>query len=451
MVNTIFSLNIYKMEMLRNFRVFLIWAVAICGILFLGMMFYPAINAGNLLDTIEPIFESTMMKSVLAVFGADLSNLGNLMGFYVTYNSIYNILLGCIFAAVLAGNLLAREEADKTAEFLFTKPVSRLNIFISKSAVLLTYIAAMSVVFFFTSWVSMEVVKKDAFRQLDISNNDKELLIAQIEKQPDEIYEVFNLDNESFKEYSLAYAASLLQSNTTEMEQMDLDIEDMNILLERVGNSPELFFESVLESPEEYMSMFSMGSDQRDEFLHNVENERIEYYKMKDSFYNSPDIFLQFLNEKPALALDQFCDETGSMSDVVSVFALSGDFENRIFRKYNVEKLAVFCFYIFLLLTSVGCCVLFISLLIRRGASILGFAIGIVLLFYFLKSITEIAAGFSGTIRLIGLISPFSWIDMDINADDYSLIWWRAGLFVILSITSMVAASFRLGRKDILV
>ena len=133
------------MEMRRNLKSSLIWTASICGMLFFGMLFFPAINTGDLLDQIEPIFETPMLKAMLSVFGADLSNLGSLMGFYVTYNSFYNILLGCIFASVLAGNLLAKEEAEKTAEFLFTKPVTRMNIFISKTAVLLTYLSALSV------------------------------------------------------------------------------------------------------------------------------------------------------------------------------------------------------------------------------------------------------------------------------------------------------------------
>ncbi|MBI9098374.1 MAG: ABC transporter permease subunit, partial [Spirochaetaceae bacterium] len=156
--------NIYKMEMRRNLKSFTIWTASICGMLFFGMLFYPAINQDGLLNQMEALFENPMMKGMLAAFGADVSSLGSLMGFYVTYNSIYNVVLGCIFASILAGNLLAKEEAEKTAEFLFTRPVSRTVIFLSKTAVLFTYVTLLSLLFFLISILSLEFVKKDSPR-----------------------------------------------------------------------------------------------------------------------------------------------------------------------------------------------------------------------------------------------------------------------------------------------
>jgi hypothetical protein len=52
---------IYKMELIRNLKSFIIWTSSICGILFLGMLFYPAINANGLLSQMEALFENPMM------------------------------------------------------------------------------------------------------------------------------------------------------------------------------------------------------------------------------------------------------------------------------------------------------------------------------------------------------------------------------------------------------
>jgi|GEM_PF-1867696 len=445
------NLTIYKMEMRRNFKSFVIWGGSICGILFFGMLFYPAINADGLLTQMEAMFENPMMKGMLMAFGADVSSLGSLMGFYVTYNSIYNVLLGCIFASVLAGNLLAKEEADKTAEFLFTRPVSRNTIFFSKTAVLFTYITLLSVLFFLTSVGSMEFVKEDSPRQLELSATDKMLIQEQINKNPEKIYDAFNLTEDSFAEYSLTFASNLLQEGTSEVEEMNLDIDDMNRLLSQAMENPDGFFESVLNNPEDYMSMFSIPPEGREEFLENVRGEQEEYYTMKESFFSSPEVFLMIFEENPSIALSQFTKVSGSMEKAIVMLDLPDDFEDSIFKKYNVRKMALLCVYIYLLILCVGSIVLFVSLLIKRGKSVLGLAIGLVFIFYFLNSISSLANSFSPLISAIGYISPFTWMDSDINAQGFGLTWWRVLYFILLTALSLFAANRRLKSKDILV
>jgi ABC-type transport system involved in multi-copper enzyme maturation permease subunit len=439
------------MEMRRNLKSFIIWSGSICGILFFGMLFYPAINADGLLTQIEVMFENPMMKGVMAAFGADVSALGSLMGFYVTYNSIYNVLLGCIFASILAGNLLAREEAEKTAEFLFTRPVSRKTIFRSKAAVLVTYITLLSVLFFLFSLFSLEFVKKDSPRQLDISDRDKSLLIDQIQKHPLEIYEAFNLTEESFTEYSLTYASKLLAENPGEIEEMNLNVDDMKMLLNRAMDDPEGFFESLLKTPEDYMSMFSISPEGREEFLENVRSEQVEFRKMRESFFNSPEVFLIIFEEDPRIALNQFTGHQGSMGRAVELLNLAEDFEQNIFSKYSVKKMIVLCVYIYLLILSMGCFILFISLLIKRGKSVLGPALGLVFFFYFLNSLAKMAGSFSPLVNMVGYISPFTWMDSDINSPGFGLMWWRILYFLIVSGVSLYGAERFFRNKDILV
>ena len=442
---------IYRMEMLRNLKSFIIWTAATCSILFFGMMFYPAINSGDLLSAVEPVFKTPMMRGLLSAFGADLSELGNLSGYFVTYNSFYNILLGCIFAAVLATNLLPREEADKTADFLFTKPVSRTGIFFGKVAVMISYFAAFSVIFLLVSILAFEVVKEDAGRQLDISKRDKELVIQQVSANPGVIYRAFNLNEESFDTYALGYAAGRMAEGRRELADLDLDPAMLEQLLYEALENPENFFETVLNNPESYMEVFSIDPEEKSGFIKNVEEERREYLAMKKSFYESPDIFLMIFQDDPSLALKQFIVEPGSMAEAVRLLELPGDFEQRIFKKYSPLKLLIFCSYVFLLLLTTGSLVLFASLLMNQGASTTGFAVAFVFILYFLKSITGLAAAFSHTAEIIGFLSPFSWIDTDINALDYGFSWWRIVLFAAVAAMGLGAACLRLNKKDILV
>ncbi|MBI9105349.1 MAG: ABC transporter permease [Spirochaetales bacterium] len=442
---------IFRMEIKRNLKTFIIWSSAVCGMLFLGMLFYPVINADGLLTQMDALFENPMMKGLLGAFGADVSALGSLMGFYVTYNSIYNVLLGCIFASILAGNLLSREEADKTAEFLFTRPVSRNSIFISKTAVLFTYITFLSILFFIVSIIAFEAVKGDSPRRLEISDREKTLVIEQIKKYPENIYTAFNLTEDSFAEYSLTYASRLMKGSASELKEMNLDINEMNNLIEEAMESPEDFFKSALDNPEDYMPMFGIQPEGRDEFLQNVRGEQEEYQTMKDSFYTMPDLFIQFFDENPELALSQFETVPGSMLEAISVLDLPVDFEKDIFMKYSIRRLAVLCLYIYLLLLCIGCIVLFVSLLVNRGRSVLGPALGLVFFFYFLNSISALAAEFSPAAAVIGMVSPFTWMDSDITSASYRLSLPRVVTFLVVSSAALFGANRRLAIKDILV
>lgn len=442
---------IYRMEMRRNLKSFIIWAGSICGILFFGMLFYPAITADGLLTQMESMFENPMMKGVLSVFGADISTLGNLMGFYVTYNSIYNVLLACIFASVLAGNLLAKEEAEKTAEFLFTRPVSRTFIFLSKTAVLISYITLLSLLYFVTSLFALEFVKEDSPRQLELENRDKKLIMEAVVSHPETIYEAFNLTDQSFSEYSLTYASRLLADNPSEIEKMDFNMEDMNSLLNAAMENPDRFFENVLESPEKYMVMFSIPPEGREEFLENVRSEEIEYRTMKESFFQSPDVFLLFFGSNPELTLNQFVKVSGSMDRVIELLNLPGNMEERIFKKYSVRKIATLCTYIYLLICSIGSLILFVSLLVKRGKSVLGAALGLVFFFYFLNSLSSMASGFSPLVKVIGFISPFTWMDSDISSSRFGFTGWRILIFMILTGACLTATLWRLKKKDVLV
>jgi hypothetical protein len=441
---------IYKMELIRNLKSFIIWTSSICGILFLGMLFYPAINTNGLLSQMEALFENPMMKGMLALFGADVSSLGSLTGFYVTYNSIYNVLLGCIFASILAGNLLAREEADKTAEFLFTKPVSRGAIYLSKGAVLFTYLTLFSILYFLVSLAAMETVKRESPDQLFLTRGDKNILVESIKAYPGEIYEAFNLTDESLARISLSYASDLLASSTGEVRDMNLNGEDLNRMLEEAAKGPEVFFENVLKTPETYMPLFSIPIDQKEDFLNNVKAEQKEYRAMKKDFYRSPDLFLMFFESDPSFALDPFLGKSGSMDNAIRLLKLPNDMEARIFRKYSPRIMVILCTYIWLLICSVGFLVLFISLLVKRGQSILGASLGMVFFFYFINSLSTAASALSPLVKVLGYISPFTWMDRDFTNSQFALLWWRVLLFVFLSGSSLFGGYRVFRKKDIL-
>jgi len=160
--------NIYHKEMRWNRSSFIGWSVSISIFIFLGMAFYPVLMQGDMLKQIEVMFENPFMKNILSAFGASIDVLSSPLGFYSTRNAIFIMLLGSFFSILLAGKILAQEEREKTAEFLLTKPVARMEIVESKLAAFFTYLVILNVIILVAGYSSLEVFKGEkSFRLVD--------------------------------------------------------------------------------------------------------------------------------------------------------------------------------------------------------------------------------------------------------------------------------------------
>jgi len=67
------------------------------------------------------------------------------IGFYASEMYILVVLFGGIFAAVLGAGMLAKEEDEKTVEFLLAKPASRGKVLREKFAAVVLYLAAFNI------------------------------------------------------------------------------------------------------------------------------------------------------------------------------------------------------------------------------------------------------------------------------------------------------------------
>jgi ABC-2 type transport system permease protein len=94
---------------------------------------------------------------------SNFNDLLSVLGFYSANNVIYMMVLGSIFAIVLASNILLKEEYDKTAEYLLTRPLTRSEIFMSKLAVLSLNVFILNLVTSLAGFICMEIVKTGPF------------------------------------------------------------------------------------------------------------------------------------------------------------------------------------------------------------------------------------------------------------------------------------------------
>jgi ABC-2 type transport system permease protein len=124
------SINVIRKELRLGRRFFLIWGGVIIFILALYMPFFPYMQSPDY----SKIFEG-LPEEFLEAFNIRNIVFQDINYYYATLIMQYLLMLSAIFSATMAGRLISRESDLNTAEFLFTRPLTRINIMASKVAV----------------------------------------------------------------------------------------------------------------------------------------------------------------------------------------------------------------------------------------------------------------------------------------------------------------------------
>jgi len=151
------NMNLFLKEMKRNSVSLISWLIVIIVLISITMAVYPTFMANQskimALMTIVP-------KGALQFKGiSNFTDLLSPVGFYAANNVIYMMVLGSIYSIILASNIILSEEYNKTAEYLLTWPVSRNEIFINKTAVILLNILLLNLTACAAGLIWLELVK----------------------------------------------------------------------------------------------------------------------------------------------------------------------------------------------------------------------------------------------------------------------------------------------------
>lgn len=134
------------------------WSLGVFGLIFINMIFYPTFR--DQAAELEKSFESLPEAAVQLVGGSTdfFSPIGflNSQVFFIMLPLILGIL-----AISLGSNLIAREEQDRTIESLLSRPVSRSQLFVSKSFAGALMLGIVSIVGFLTTSIIAHVVNLD--------------------------------------------------------------------------------------------------------------------------------------------------------------------------------------------------------------------------------------------------------------------------------------------------
>lgn len=135
-------LNVIGRELRANWKSLLFWSA--------GMFVFCAagFNKFQGVTSVEDVFTSAfdmMPRVVRVMFGMDTLSVTTPEGYFVCM-LLFVSLLAFVHAALLGANILAKEEQDHTADFLFVRPCKRQTILTSKLIVGILNVAVLNLV-----------------------------------------------------------------------------------------------------------------------------------------------------------------------------------------------------------------------------------------------------------------------------------------------------------------
>lgn len=140
-------MNIFIREMRAYRKSLIFWSLGMLFMIVAGMgKFSSYTGSGQSMNDIL----GKMPKALKAVLGFGSLDVTTASGFYGML-FLYLLIMVTIHAAMLGANIIAKEERDKTTEFLMVKPVSRFTVISAKLMAALVNVLVLNVITFVLS------------------------------------------------------------------------------------------------------------------------------------------------------------------------------------------------------------------------------------------------------------------------------------------------------------
>lgn len=169
-------MNLFIRELRAHRKSLIAWSIGMLFMIASGMGKFTSYSGSN--QSLNDIL-GKMPKTIKAVLGFGNLDVTKASGFFGLL-FLYLLIMATIHAAMLGANIIAKEERDKTAEFLMVKPVSRTSVITSKLLAALFNVVVLNLV----TWVlSIAIVGKYAKGEQingDISILMVAMLLAQL-------------------------------------------------------------------------------------------------------------------------------------------------------------------------------------------------------------------------------------------------------------------------------
>lgn len=169
---------ITRYEIKRLQKSMLIWAVVLGGIMVLYLLFFPSISSSQMDELLKQKLH-LLPKEMQSAF-----NLDNLVDFsdlrqYFAYISQFLFLAADVYAIILGARILAREESERTIEFLYAQPVSRIQIVTAKLMAALITLLIFNLIFLIITVTASLTVRPAELPLTDLTATIKAVFLGQ--------------------------------------------------------------------------------------------------------------------------------------------------------------------------------------------------------------------------------------------------------------------------------
>lgn len=167
-------MNIFLRELKANRKALIIWSVCMFLFVLSGMSKYTAYSSGSTSNVFAEM--PSTMKALIGIGSFDVTTMSGFFAFLYPYLA----LTTGIHAVLLGSGIIAKEERDKTTEFLMVKPVSRSAIITSKLLAALVNVIIINLVTLISSIVMVSAYNKGAGISDEIAVFLLSMLIVQL-------------------------------------------------------------------------------------------------------------------------------------------------------------------------------------------------------------------------------------------------------------------------------
>ena len=168
-------MNVFKRELKANRKSLIIWCVCMALLILSGMGKYTAYSTAS--EGAQALADLPQtLKSLLGMGSLDVTTM---TGFFALLFLYIEIVAG-IHAVLLGSGILAKEERDKTTEFLMTRPLSRTSIVCAKLAAALVNVVMLNLVSLGVSLAAVSAYNKGPDISGEIATFLLSLLLVQL-------------------------------------------------------------------------------------------------------------------------------------------------------------------------------------------------------------------------------------------------------------------------------
>mgnify|MGYP001591462785 CR=1 FL=1 len=147
-------MNMFLHELKAYRKSTIIWTCSLITLVVLFLSIFPAFSKET--EAFNEIMKG-FPEPVRKAMGLSLDSMSSVLGFY-SYMFLYTTLCGAIQAMNLGTSIVSKESREKTADFLLTKPVSRMKIMTSKLMAALTCLVITNVAYLIVSSIMVSFV-----------------------------------------------------------------------------------------------------------------------------------------------------------------------------------------------------------------------------------------------------------------------------------------------------